>query len=653
MSENEKAILPEDAITPEASSQEALTQSTTSAETEIVATECDTIPAESETVAPVETPESETDADVDAEADEQGDGAPQESGLRRFHDMTKEELLEEMRRIVNENLTSAHKDVAAIKQAFFSIRTREIQQECIDFVDEGNQAEDFSSAPDPLEGELKTLLANFKQMRSNFLEEEETERQNNLILKLKIIDRLKEIVEDIDNINLHFPKFQQLQNDFKAINNIPAGSVNDTWKNYQVVVEQFYDRLKMNKELRDLDFKKNLEIKTALIEQAEKLGEEADVIAAFRSLQALHDEWRRTGPVAKDLRDEIWERFKAASTVVNKRHQDFFERRKAEEQEAEMAKTALCEEIEAIDFSTINTFAGWDETTKKIIDLQQRWRTIGFASRKINNQLFARFRAVCDDFFAKKSDFYRRQREDSAKNIARKTELCEKVEALKEANLSTKAALDEVVRLQAEWKAVGNVPRKQGDELWRRFSQGCNFFFDARKKEYSVIRQAENENLVAKRKIIEELSALPTDGDRNEVMPKVKELQAKWQEIGHVPFKQKDKIYAEYRKICDTIYEAFSMQQQRNRFSKFKNRIAEMDDDNSKLARERDRLVRAAEVKRNELNTYQNNLGFFNIKSKEGNSMVKDMERRIGKIREDIVELEKKIEMLDSKIKES
>ncbi len=649
MSENEKAILSENAINPEATSQEALTKSTPSVEAEVVATECDTISTDPVVEATVETPESETAPDDD----ELGENYAHESRMRRFHDMTKEELLEELRHIVNDNLTAAHKDVAAIKQTFFSIRTREIQQECIDFVEAGNQAEDFSSEPDPLEGELKTLLANFRQMRSNFLEAEETERQNNLILKLRIIDHLKELVEDIDNINLHFPKFQQLQNDFKSINNIPAGSVNDTWKNYQVVVEQFYDRLKMNKELRDLDFKKNLEIKTALIEQAEKLGEDADVIAAFRALQNLHDEWRRTGPVAKELRDEIWERFKAASTVVNKRHQDFFERRKAEEQEAEKAKIALCEEIESIDLESINTFTGWDEATKKIIDLQQRWRTLGFASRKVNNQLFARFRAVCDDFFAKKSEFYRRQREESAKNISLKTALCEKVEALKEANLSTKAALDEVVRLQAEWKTIGNVPRKQGDELWRRFSQACNFFFDARKKEYSAVRQAENENLEAKRKIIEELSALPTDNNRNDIMPKVKELQAKWQEIGHVPFKQKDKIYAEYRQICDKIYDSFSMQQQRNRFSNFKNRIAEMDDDNTKLARERDRLIRAAEVKRNELNTYQNNLGFFNIKSKEGTSMVKDMERRIGKIREDIVELEKKIEMLDSKIKES
>lgn len=570
---------------------------------------------------------------------------------KRFHSMSKQELLDALKEILAADNMEAHREVTAIKQAFFNIKSRENLEELNAFIEAGNQPEAFSSTPDEVENEMKTLYSEFKERRAAFIAADEERRKENLAKKMEIIDKMKEIAGDIDNVNVKFPEFQQLQQDFKAIKDIPAPAETETWKTFQTVVEQFYDHLKMNKELRDLDFKKNLEAKRQLIESAKKLADAPDPVAAFRTLQGLHDEWRNLGPVAKDIRESLWEEFKEASTVVNKRHQEYFEKRKADEQANEEAKTALCEEVEAIDLTKINSFNAWGEATDKVIALQKKWREYGFASKKANTALYARFRKDCDAFFEAKTAYFQKVRDELSANLEKKTALCEKAEALKGTD-DIRQATAEIVKLQAEWKKIGSVPRKQSDAIWQRFTQACNYFFDERKKQNKERRHEENENLEKKRAIIAKLNELPKDGDRSEVIGKVKELQAEWNEIGFVPFKLKDKVFAEYREVCDALYGAYNSRESRARMDNFHARVNSLKGDGQKIDRERDRLVRALDSRRNELQTIENNMGFFSVKSSQGNSMMKEMERKISRLKDDIKEIEQKIAVIDSEEKE-
>lgn len=569
-----------------------------------------------------------------------------EAAAKNYHSMSKQEMVEALREIVAAGNMEAHKEVAAIKQAYYSLHNREMAAELEAFVAAGNAADAFSATPDESEAEIKNLLADFREKRNAYLEEKEEERRKNLEEKTKIVSELKAIVDDIDNINLHFPKFQELQQKFKETGEVPAGSENDIWKSYQIAVEQFYDRWKMNKELRDLDFKKNLELKTALIEKAEALKEVADPIDAFKRLQALHDEWREIGPVARELREDLWTRFKEASTVVNKRHQDFFQERKASEQANEEAKTALCEKVEAIDLATLKSFADWDNATKEIIAMQQEWKGLGYASKKMNNVLFARFRKACDDFFVAKAEYFKKSKEENRENLAKKEALCEKAEALLE-RYQERAAFDELQALQKEWRTVGVVRRKQGDEVWKRFCTAVDAFYDARKKLLNGRRDEETENLKAKKSVIERLQAISEDSDRKDVIGTIRELQNEWQSIGHVPFKQKDAVNAEYRAELDRLYGAFDLRESRQRMRRFEGEVKKMEGDGSKLGKERDRLVRALEARQAELKTIENNLGFFNVKSSAGNSMIKEFERKIQKTKEDISQIKEKIKLLD------
>ncbi|MBD5358860.1 MAG: DUF349 domain-containing protein [Bacteroides sp.] len=572
------------------------------------------------------------------------------SAARTYHAMTKEEMVEALREIVTSGDMEAHKEVAAIKQAYYSLHNRQLTAEMDAFVAAGNPAEAFSATPDESENEIKNLLSEFREKRNAYLDEKEEERRKNLEEKTAIVDQLKAIVEDIDNINLHFPKFQELQQKFKEVGPVPAGSENDIWKAYQITVEQFYDRWKMNKELRDLDFKKNLELKTALVEKAEALTTLADPIEAFKRLQSLHDEWREIGPVAREIREEIWSRFKEASTVVNKRHQDFFQERKASEQANEDAKTALCEKVEAIDVAAIKSFAEWDNTTKEIIAMQQEWKGLGYASKKMNNVLFARFRKACDDFFVAKAEYFKKSKEEIKDNLAKKEALCEKAEALLE-RYQERAAFDELQALQKEWRTIGVVRRKQGDEVWKRFCTAVDAFYDARKKLLNGRRDEESENLKAKKSVIERLKEISDDAERRDVIGTIRELQNEWQSIGHVPFKHKDAINTEYRAQLDRLYGAFDMKETRQRMRRFEGEVKKMEGDDNKLAKERDRLVRAMEARQAELKTIENNLGFFNVKSSAGNSMLKDFERKIEKIKEDIAQIKEKIKLLDKQEK--
>lgn len=601
--------------------------------TEVTATTAEALP---------EVPAVENEAEESDDAD-----AETETGTRKYFEMDKQQLIDELKEIVDTKGCNRHKEVNAIKQAFFAIRKKEIEDEFRRFTEDKESDAVFASQPDPLENQLKDLLSRFHDMRADFLAKEEQRRMDNLARKNAILDKLKVIAADIDNINLHIPEVRTLQEEFKAITEIPSGAVNDSWKNYQLVIEQIFDCLKMNKELRDLDFKKNLEVKRDLIEQAKALRSEEDVIEAFRKLQALHDIWRATGPVAKEYREDLWNEFKELSTEVNKRHQEFFEARKEAERANEEAKTKICEEIEALDYADLKTFAQWDKATDAIKEMQERWKGLGFASRKVNNTLFNRFRASCDKFFAAKAEFYARVKEELAANLAKKVALCEKAEALMDSTDYRRTA-EEIRALQAEWKTVGSVPRKHSDAVWQRFLNACNHFFDARKKNQNEHKKEENDNLAAKRAVIEELRNLEAEG-REEAAKAIREAQDKWQTIGHVPFKIKDKLYEEFREVINAIREKYDFRETRARMNNFRRRVDEIKDDDTKLGRERDRLLRAIENKRNELNIYENNLGFLNVKSSSGNSLVKEIERRSQLIKADIAELQKKLELLDNK----
>ncbi len=566
---------------------------------------------------------------------------------RRIHSMSKEELRDALKDIVDSDNMEAHKEVTAIKQAFFNLKSRENIELLDAYVEAGNDPATFSAQPDEVENELKSLYAEFKERRAAYLAAEEARRADNLEKKQEILTRMEEIAGDIDNVNTKFPEFQQLQVDFKEIKDVPATAETDIWKQFQNVVERFYDNLKINKELRDFDFKKNLEAKRALIDEAKKLESVSDPVAAFRLLQGLHDQWRAIGPVAKEIRDEIWDEFKDASTVINKRHQDYFEQRKASELANEEAKTKLCEEIETIKSDEIKTFADWNATTERIVELQKKWKEYGYASKKANTVLYNRFRKACDDFFAAKAAYFQRTKDELNSNLEKKTALCEKAEALKNSD-DVKKATDEIVKLQTEWKSIGSVPRKHSDALWQRFTSACNYFFDERKRQNKERHREEQENLDRKRDIIARLSELPKDGDRREIMPKIKELQAEWQTVGFVPFKMKDKIFTEYRAVCDALYDAYNQREARQRMSNFQNRVSELKGDGNKINRERDRLIRVCESRRMELKTIENNMGFFSVKSSAGNSMLKDMENKVKRIKEDIKELEAKIALLDA-----
>lgn len=561
---------------------------------------------------------------------------------------TKEEIIARLNKLaVDETAEISREEIAHLKQRFYAIRKLEQEAEMVAHLAEGKEAENFIPALDQTEEDFKNLMNTVRERKAAIAAAEEEERARNLASKLALIEELKTISADTDNVNRAFPRVKEIQAEFKEIGEVPATEATDLWKNYQGAVEQFYDQLKVNKDLRDYDFRKNLELKTLLCEEAEKLNDEEDIVLAFKRLQNLHDEWRQTGPVAKEVREEIWVRFKDASTLVNKKYQSFFEERKARETENEKAKTEICERVEALDFSALKTYSAWDEMTKQILAAQEEWKKLGFASRKANNALFTRFRSVCDKFFTLKAEHYREMKDELATNLAKKTALCEKAEALKDSTDWKKTA-DELVRLQKEWKTIGTVPKKHSDNIWHRFQAACDSFFESRKANLSESRAAEQANLKAKREVISALKEIPLDSNRAESMPKVKELQAKWQSIGHVPMRDKDKLYDEYRAACDALYNRLG--RERGGRSRFEDVINEMGTDEQKLYRERERILRAYEIKRNELKTYENNLGFLSSKSKSGDSMVREMERRIQRIKDDLTSIEEKINLIDSKL---
>lgn len=571
-----------------------------------------------------------------------------EESLTNYAAMDKKQLVEVLQNLAQQPVNEVKEDVVRVRVAFAAIRKEELAKEKEAFIAKGNEEAAFAPAADELEEQFKSLYAEIKENRAAYNAAQDALKAENLAKKREIISKINEIAEDADNVNRQYSTVQQLQQDFKAIGEVPSENDTEVWKAYQVAVERFYDLLKMNKELRDYDFKKNLEQKQALCAEAEALDEEADIVDAFKKLQQLHTSWREIGPVSKEIREELWTRFKNASAVINKKYQSFFEERKANEKKNAEGKEALCVKIEAISTDNLKTYAAWDEATKAIIGLQEEWKKLGFASRKVNTELFARFRKSCDEFFAKKAEFFKRMKDELAANLAKKIELCEKAEALKDST-EWKKTTDALIALQKEWKTVGPVVKKHSDAVWKRFIAACDAFFEEKKKQNVNVHSVEHENLKQKKDIIAQINSILENKETEDAPNKVRELMKKWQEVGHVPYKEKDKVYAEYKAAIDKAFEQLDMKAKKARMANFANSINQMND-TGKVYHERERLVRAYEMKSQELKTYENNLGFFNAQSKSGNSLVKEMERKIANIKEEIAMLEQKIKLIDEKI---
>lgn len=563
---------------------------------------------------------------------------------------TKESLMAAAHAMLEKAPADVQRDqISRLRLQYSALRKIETEAERNAWAEAGNDSAAFAPADDADEAAFNDIINQVREKKNAWAAEQEAKRQENLAAKNDIINQINELAADTDNVNRTFPLYRDLQDRFNALGDVPPTEETNVWKRFQEAREHYSDNLKINKELRDYDFKKNLDAKILLIEQAVALDAEEDVITAFRRLQDLHDKWRQIGPVAKELREEIWQKFKDASAAVNKKYQSFFEERKAREAQNEAAKTALCEQIEALDFSTLGSFNAWEQMTEQIIALQTEWRKLGFASRKANNALFARFRQRCDEFFAAKAAYFKTVKEEYAANLAKKTALAERAEALKDSTEWRKAT-DEFVEMQKEWKTIGAVPKKHSDAVWKRFLGACDYFFDQKKQATSGQRTAELSNLETKHQIVADLEAIAADTAAEGAQDRMRELQEKWQATGHVPFKEKDKVNDAYRAAVNTLRRAFNLTENRARMDRFADNLAQLDGDNSKLARERERLARALESRRIEIRTYENNLGFLSSKSKSGETMVNEFRRKIDHLKDDIAQLEEKLRLIDSKM---
>ena len=563
---------------------------------------------------------------------------------------TQEEVVARVKELAEADAPAEKQELDALKQAFYKIHKANVAAARAQYIENGGESEAFLPAPNVLEDDFKAAMNVIKQKRAELQAELDRQKEENLQKKQEILERIKVLSATPEEANQAYKEFKELQNQWKELTLVPAEKANELWKTYQLYVEQYYDQLKLNNEFREYDFKKNLEIKTRLCETAEKLNEEADVISAFQQLQALHQEFKETGPVAKELREEIWARFKAASTAVNKRHQQYFEELKQKEEENLAHKTALCEKIEAVDLTAIKTATAWEAQTQQIIEMQKEWRTIGFAPQKMNVKIFERFRGACDRFFTEKAAFFKRLKEEQAQNLAKKTELCEKAEALKDST-DWKATADKLMQIQKEWKTIGAVPKKHSESLWQRFIGACDYFFEQKGKNTASQRGEEKENLQKKEQVIEKLKALLESDEEENKQDAVRELMREWNEIGFVPFKEKDKIYKAYHETVDQLFKALNMSAARRRLDNFKNNLKnDAKEGGQGLSRERERLVRAYENKRSEIKTYENNLGFLTCSSKKGSNLLNEMNKKMEKLKDELNLIGEKIAAIDKEM---
>ncbi len=560
---------------------------------------------------------------------------------------TKSEVIARLKEIVSEAGNVERSEIESLKQTYYKIRNAEVSAARDAFLADGGNADDFLPPADADEETFKAQMALVREQRAQAFAQQEQERKNNLARKQAIIERIKEMAASPDTADKAYNEFKQLQAEWKEVGSVPAEQLTELWKNYQHNVEQFYDQLRLNHEFRAYDFKKNLEIKTHLCEAAEKLAELPDVVSAFHQLQKLHQEYREAGPVAKELREDIWTRFKTASTVINKRHQAHFEQLKAMEEENLVKKTALCEQVEALAQSECKSQADWEKVTRQILELQTQWKGIGFTPKKDNARVFEQFRAACDKFFQAKSEHFKGLRQTYAANLAAKNALCEQAEALKDSTEWT-ATANRLIQLQKEWKAIGPVAHKASDAVWKRFNEACNAFFERKAQATAGQHAEETANLERKQAVIDRLAALlETPGD--DARSAVRELMDEWNAIGHVPFKQKDKVYKAYRETVDKLFDTLHMSAGRRRVESFRRNVA--DKEGNELTRERSRLFGAYESKKSEIQTYENNLTFLSAKSKSGNSLVDELNKKVERLRTDLDEIRQKIEAIDEQIK--
>lgn len=562
---------------------------------------------------------------------------------------TKEEVVSRLKELAQDAENAEKQELDSLKQTFYKLHKAEQEAAKKAFIEAGGEAEAFVPQPDEAESEFKTIMATIREKRGALVAEQEKLKEDNLQKKLEIIEKIKEIVSSPEDANKAYNEFKKLQQQWTEIKQVPIAKANELWKTYQVYVEKFYDIIKLNNEFREYDFKKNLEIKNNLCAAAEKLADEQDVVSAFHQLQKLHQEFRETGPVAKELRDEVWGRFKAASTAVNRRHQQHFEELKEKEQHNLDQKTVICEIVEAIEYNELTTFNSWENKTQEIIALQNKWKTIGFAPQKMNVKIFERFRTACDDFFKKKGEFFKTIKEGMNANLDKKRALCEQAEALKDST-DWKTTADALTKIQKEWKTIGPVPKKYSDAIWKRFIGACDYFFEQKGKATSSQRGVEMENLEKKKAIIEKLNNFDETLEVEEANKEIRELINEWNGIGHVPFKEKDRIYKQFHALVDKQFDRLNISASNRKLDNFKSSISNYGNDrgsSNSLYREREKLVRTYESMKSEIQTYENNLGFLTSSSKKGNSFVTEITRKVEKLKTDLELIAQKIKVID------
>ena len=595
-----------------------------------------------------EAPQQETEAEA-FEPEPEATEAEQHIAEQTFK--TKDEVVARVQEIAQSGEAGDRTELNLLKQLFYKFHNAEVQEAFKAFVEAGGEAEKFMPEIDPAEPVFREAMQTIRDRRAAIQETLEKQKQDNLKRKLEILERIQQLASTPEEANKNFDEFKALQTEWKEIKAVPAEKATELWKNYQLYIEQYYDLLKLGHELRDYDFKKNLETKMRLIQQAEALAENPDILQAFNQLQTLHQEWKETGPVAKEIREDVWAKFKEASTVINKKHQAYFDALKAREEENLTKKTALCEQLEAFSTEGLKTFADWDAITQKIKELQAEWKTIGFAPQKMNTAIFERFRQGCDAFFEKKNAFFKDLKDELNSNLAKKKELVEKAESLMDST-EWRSTGDILINLQKQWKEIGTVPRKYSEDLWKRFTAACDHFFEARQVATADVRNEEKANKEQKLGIIEQLKELAETQGEN-VIAQVKELQQKWSEVGHVPFRDKETLYKEYRGLCDKIYDAYGVSQAKRRLNNFRKNLAEkVENAGGSLENERQKMQRAYERMLAEIKTYENNIGFLNAGSKKGNSLVEAMNKKVEKLRDELNLLAQKIRAVDDEMKE-
>lgn len=595
----------------------------------------------------VESQTAEATTTADAEANTQTDNTESNATEKRPEPTSKCEVVERLKEIVYNGGNVERTELEHLKMLYYRFHNAEVTAARDLFISEGGKAEDFRPAPDMEEENFKAQFSLIRELRNKAAQAVEAEKQANLKRKQEIIERIKELATTPEAADKGYNEVKDLQAEWKEIKQVPAENATELWKNYQLYTEQFYDQLRLNHEMRAYDFKKNLEIKTHLCEAAEKLAEVEDPISAFHQLQKLHQEYREAGPVAKEMREQIWKRFKDASTIINKRHQDHFEQIKAQEEQNLEKKTELCQKVENIDLEPLKTYAQWEEITKQILAYQAEWKTIGFTPRKVNNEIFERFRTACDRFFQAKTTYFKANREKLNANLAAKNALVEKAEALKDST-DWGTTTNKFIELQKQWKTIGAVPHKVSDAIWKRFNDACNYFFDKKTEANAGQRKEEEANLEIKKGIIADLEKLASETTDN-MLQTVRDLQTRWNETGHVPYSKKEKIYRRYRELCDKIYDTLHESAGRRRMDNFRKNVA--DKGGSELTRERSRLQSIFDAKKQEIQTYETNLTFFRSSSKKGNSLVADIEKKVTRLKSDLEEISQKIKAVADQIK--